>query len=189
MEEELIYIHHMATPRDVLLVSNALERLGLQVKEIEIGTAAFLNPGNVSYHQLEETVRELGFQLLDKKDKLFLEQVKGFLEDYLDKLFKRLDLPLLSVFLEKQMEMVYATISKRFRKIENRTIENYFIKLKADKVKSLLHTTDLSIEEIAIRLNYRNPRSLARMFKESTGLSLKKFKDGERPGYLLAFEE
>lgn len=176
MQEELIYIHHMTTPRDVLLVSSALESLGLHVQEIEVGTAAFLSSGDISFKELEGTLSQLGFRLLHKKDKLFLEQVKSLLEEYLDKLSEYLDLPLLSVYLEKQMEMGYATLSKRFRKIEDRTIENYFIKLKTEKVKSLLQTTDLSIEEIALRLKYKNPRSLARMFRYSTGLSLKKFK-------------
>lgn len=186
MQEELIYIHHMSTPRDVLLVSHELEGLGLQVKEIEIGTAAFLNRGDVSSQELEEALKRLGFQLLQKKDKLFIEEVKRLLNDYLENLYKRLDLPLMSVFLEKQMEMVYATISKRFRKIERRTIENYFISLKAEKVKSLLQTDDLSLQEIAFRLNYRSPRSLARMFRETTGLSIRDFIKGDRPGYLMS---
>lgn len=186
MREELIYIHHMATPRDVLLVSNELESLGLQVKEIEVGTAAFLNRGDVSAQELEEALKRLGFQLIQKKDKLFIEQVKSLLNDYLSNLCNRLDLPVLSVYLEKQMEMVYTTISKRFRKIEERTLENYFINLKADKVKVLLQSSDLSLEEIAFRLNYRSPRSLARMFKETTGFSIKDFKKGDRPAYLLA---
>ena len=187
MQEELIYIHHMLTPRDVLLLSNELESLGLQVKEIEIGTAAFLNPANVSARELEAAVERLGFLMLQKKDKLFIEQVKSLLEEYLENLYRRLDLPLLSVYLEGQMDIAYSTISKRFRKIERRTLESYFIGLKAEKVKNLLQTTDLSLEDIALRLNYRNQHSLARMFKETTGLSIKSFKKDDRPDSLLAF--
>ncbi len=186
MKEELIYIHHMLTPRDVLLVSNELESLGLQVKEIEVGTAAFVNNGNVSAQELEEALKRLGFQVLQKRDKLFIEQVKSLLNDYLANLYKRLDLPVLSVYLEQKMSMVYTTISKRFSKIERRTLENYFIGLKAAKVKDLLQSSDLSLEEIAFRLNYRSPRSLSRMFKDTTGLSIKDFKRRDRPGYLLA---
>lgn len=177
----------MLTPRDVLLVSHELEGLGLQVKEIEIGTAAFLNPGHVSSQDLEAALKGLGFQVLQKEDKLFMEQLKGLLDEYLANLYGRLDLPLLSVYLEKQMGIVYGAISKRFRKIERRTIENYFIALKVEKVKNLLQTTDLALEDIALRLNYRNPRSLARLFKETTGHSIREFRKGDRPGYLLSF--
>lgn len=185
MREELIYIHHMATPRDVLLVSEELESLGLQVKEVEVGTAAFLSAGQVSGRKLEEALHRIGYQVLQKKDKLFIEQLKSLLQEYLSKLHSSLDLPLLSVFLEKQLKMTYPTLSKRFRKIERRTIENYFIGMKANKVKSLLQTTDLSLEEVALRLNYRDSRSLARMFKEATGVSVYDFRKGDRAGHLL----
>lgn len=175
----------MATPRDVLLVSEELESLGLQVKEVEVGTAAFLSAGQVSGRELEMALQRIGYQVLQKKDKLFIEQVKSLLQEYLVRLHGSLDLPLLSVFLEKQLKMAYPTISKRFRKIERRTIESYFIKMKAHKVKSLLQTTDLSMEDIALRLNYRNSRSLARMFKDATGVSVYDFKRGDRAGHLL----
>ena len=47
MNEEIVYIDNMSSPRDILLVSQALEHVGLRVKEIELGAAAFMNPDMV----------------------------------------------------------------------------------------------------------------------------------------------
>lgn len=186
MNEEIIYIQHMDSPRDVLLVKDALESLGVKVKEIEIGTAAYINTSEVDSKEVKKALENIGYRVLQKNEKEFADNVKMFLEIYLDKLSACIPMPILSQFLENQMGWAYSTISKRFRKIENITIEKYFIRLKMGKVKTLLQSTDLSIKDISLRLNYSNPRSLARKFREVTGFSLYDFKNNNLIFYRLA---
>jgi YesN/AraC family two-component response regulator len=187
MKEEIIYIQNMLTTRDILAVSNALEQLGLKVQEIELGMAAFINTTNQDREALAKALAAIGYRLLQKEEKDFVDQVKLWVEDYLSKRYESAEESLLSDYLEGNMAIPYPRISKRFRKIENRTIENYFIGLKVEKVKSLINTTDLSIKDIASRMKYSGPKSLAKTFKGTTGLSIYHYKKKDHPGYLLAY--
>lgn len=186
-KEEIIYIQNMFTPRDILSVNNELERLGLKVKGIELGTAAFINTVNLTKEKLVKALEEIGYLVLEKSEKEFVDQVKHCIGAYLDKLYTNIEVPLLSDFLEGQMAMPYGRISKQFRKMERRTIENYFICLKVEKVKRLINTTDLSIRDIALRMKYSGPQTLAKTFKETTGLSIYQYKKKEHPGFLMAY--
>lgn len=186
-KEEIVYIQNMLTPRDILSVNNELERLGLKVKGVELGTAAFINTGNLKRKELVKALKDVGYYVLEKKEKEFVDQAKNCIGVYLDKLYSNIEVPLLSDFLEEQMGMSYGRISKQFRKLERRTIENYFISLKVDKVKSLINTTNLSIRDIALRMKYSGPQTLAKTFKETTGLSIYQYKKKDHPGFLMAY--
>lgn len=184
MKEEIIYIHHMLTPRDILSVSNELERIGMQVKKVELGAAAFMNPNELSTNELSKALHNIGYRLLQKGEKEFIEQVKSLISAYLEKLHTKPEPPLLSRYLERHIGLAYSTISKRFSRIEGRSIESFYIDLKVSRIKQLIQNTDLSIKEIALSLNYSSPRSLARIFKDSTGFSVYSYKNTGRMGYL-----
>lgn len=186
-KEEIIYIQNMLTPRDIMAVSNVLERLGLKVKEIELGTAAFINVTHQNSEVLAKNLAAIGYRLFEKEEKYFVDQVKHGVSDYLRKRNANLEVSLLSDFLENYMGMPYARISKRFRKIEGRTIENFFISLKIEKVKSLINTTDLTIKDIAVQMKYSGPKTLAKTFRERTGLSIYHYKRRDHPGFLLSY--
>ena len=177
MKEEIIYIQHMDTPRDIMLVSQELERLGVRVKGVELGTAAYISSPDKSTGQIEKALKDLGYRVVEKSEKEFVDNVKLFLRVYLEKLGACMQVPLLSQFLEEQMGIAYSTISKRFRKIEERPIGKYFIRLKIGMVKNMLQSTDMSVQDISARMNYSNPRSLARKFREETGFSVYDFKN------------
>ena len=176
----------MDSPRDIMLVSKALERLGLRVKGVELGTAAFIASSDVELKQVEKALKEVGYRVLQKSEKEFADNVKLLLGMYLEKLIACVPMPLLSHFLEEQMGIAYPAISKRFRRIEDKTIEKYFSGLKIGKVKSMLQFTDMSIKDISLRMNYSNPRSLARKFRKETGFSLHDFKKKNLMQFRLA---
>ncbi|WP_017730562.1 helix-turn-helix domain-containing protein [Nafulsella turpanensis] len=186
MQEELIYIHNMTSPRDILSVSNELERIGLKVKEIELGTAAFVNSVNIKAKDLAVALEKIGFRVLQKQDKELTEEVKFLLGNYLAMLREKGAVPNLSDFLEEQMKKPFSSVSKRFRKIEGRTIENYYISLKMEYVKHLLNSSSMSVSEISARLHYSSARSLARVFKEHTGYSIYDFRNKERMAFMMS---
>lgn len=187
MKEEIIYLKNMISPRDILSVSNELERLGMQVKEIELGTAAFMSSGKVGKEELARALKDIGYRLLQKEEKEFTEEVKLLLAEYLDQVCQEKgQAPLMSGFLESRMGISYSSISKRFRKLEERTVENYLIFLKVSKVKKLINSTNLDIPSIARCLNYSSPASLARVFREVTGYSVYDFKNKEKMAYRMA---
>ena len=188
MKEEIIYIQDMESPRDIMLVSQELESLGVRVKSIELGTAAYINLQDRSKETIERALKGIGYRVVEKSEKEFADNVKLFIGMYLEKIGACMQVPLLSSFLEEQMGVAYATISKRFRKIENLPVGKYFIRLKMGKVKNMLQSTDMSIKDISACLNYSNPRSLARKFREETGFSLNDFKSRNLMMFRMASE-
>ena len=70
----------------------------------------------------------------------------------------------------------YNYLSNLFSEIEGTTIEKYFIAQKIEKVKELLVYDELSLSEIAFRLNYSSVAYLSNQFKKVTGLTPSHFK-------------
>ncbi|MDC3301206.1 AraC family transcriptional regulator, partial [Flavobacteriaceae bacterium] len=63
-----------------------------------------------------------------------------------------------------------------FKFSENISIEKYFLKLKVEKIKEYLSYNELTIKEIAYKLNYNSISHLSNHFKKETGYSPSSFK-------------
>ena len=60
----------------------------------------------------------------------------------------------LSDYIADRLHQDYGAVSSLFSEIENTTIEQYFIAQKIERVKELLAYGELSLGEIADKLNY-----------------------------------
>jgi AraC-like DNA-binding protein len=58
-----------------------------------------------------------------------------------------------------------------FSEVENKTIEQYYIQLKVERVKELLTYNELNLNEIAYQLNYSSFAYLSNQFKKVTGIT------------------
>ncbi|MDD7913315.1 helix-turn-helix domain-containing protein [Polaribacter ponticola] len=61
--------------------------------------------------------------------------------------------------------------------MEFKTIEQFIIEQKIEKVKELLIYNELSISQISYDLNYSSPQHLSRQFKQVIGLTPTQFKN------------
>jgi AraC-like DNA-binding protein len=78
--------------------------------------------------------------------------------------------------LSEELNHDYSYLSNLFSEVEGTTIEKYFIAQKIEKVKELLVYDELSLSEIAYRLNYSSVAYLSNQFKRVTGLTPGHFK-------------
>ena len=83
----------------------------------------------------------------------------------------------LSAFLADQLARNYFSLTKLFRKSENKTIELYTIEGKIERVKQLLREGELTLSEISYRLGYSNVQHLSNQFKKIVGSSVSQFKE------------
>ena len=67
-------------------------------------------------------------------------------------------------------------MSNLFSEVEGSTIEKYFIAQKIERVKELIVYDELSLSEIALKLNYGSISYLSKQFKKVTGLTPTHFK-------------
>jgi AraC-like DNA-binding protein len=64
-----------------------------------------------------------------------------------------------------------------FSEVQGITIEHFIINHKVEKIKELMIYSDLTITEIAYKMNYSSVAHLSTQFKKVTGLSPSHFKN------------
>jgi two-component system, response regulator YesN len=60
-------------------------------------------------------------------------------------------------------------LSRLFKENSGTGFNEYRLKIKIEKAEKLLKTTDLTVNQIAIQLGYKNPESFIRIFEKSLG--------------------
>src|SRR5690606_6371077 len=81
-----------------------------------------------------------------------------------------------SAEISNETMLSYQYISTLFSSIEGITIEKFIIDQKIEKVKELLVYDELTLSEIAYRLQYSSVQHLSNQFKKVTGLTPSYFK-------------
>jgi len=68
------------------------------------------------------------------------------------------------------------TLEKRFRKLLSRSLHEEILAVRMGRVKQLLTETKLSLEQIAVTMNYEHPEYLSVVFKREVGLTPREFR-------------
>lgn len=171
-----LFVKNMVCDRCIMVVQGELEKLGIETKSVKLGevvTAQELEPEK--RQQLEASLEALGFHLIDNKKSRIIEQVKNVIIDLVHYQNNEAKINL-SDILSQRLNLDYNYLSNLFSDIEGITIEKYFIAQKIEKVKELLVYDELSLSEIAYRLNYSSVAYLSNQFKKVTGLTPSHFK-------------
>ncbi len=172
----VLFIKNMVCNRCIMAVENELKKLGLEAKNVALGKVTLeseLTPDQ--RNQLNYALNPLGFELIDDKKSRIIEQIKNIIIDLVHHQDNDLRTNL-SDLLNSKLNHDYSYLSNLFSVVEGTTIEKYFISQKIEKVKELLVYDELSLSEIAFRLNYSSVAYLSNQFKKVTGLSPSHFK-------------
>jgi AraC-like DNA-binding protein len=171
-----LFIKNMVCNRCIMVVQNELDKFGLDVKNIRLGEVILdKEPSTEEKDKLEKALILLGFELIDDKKSRIIEKIKNSIIDlvhYQDNDTKTN----VSDVLSSKLHHDYNYLSNLFSEVEGTTIEKYFIAQKIEKVKELLVYDELSLSEIAFRLNYSSVGYLSNQFKKVTGLTPSYFK-------------
>ena len=171
-----IFIKNMVCNRCIMVVHNELEKLNLDVNTVNLGRVDLNTPLQPSDKiKLKSVLLPLGFELIDDKKSRVIESIKNIIIDVVH--HQESDIKInLSDLLSSELQLDYNYLSTLFSEVEGTTIEKYFIAQKIEKVKELLVYDELSLSEIAHRLNYSSVAYLSNQFKKVTGLTPSHFK-------------
>ena len=182
-QENALHIKNMVCNRCIMVVKNQLEQLGLQPVSVELGIAIL--PGKITdevYQAVKVSLEPFGFELIDDKKSQMIEQIKDAIIELVH--YNDNDLKVnLSDYLTTKLNRDYSSLSKLFSEVTNTTIEKYLIAQKIERAKELLVYGELSLNEIADKLNYSSAAYLSAQFKSITGLTpshFKKIKENKR---------
>lgn len=175
-ETEELHIKNMVCPRCEMVVKDTLEGLGLTVHEVELGRAVVEKPAAISQEEINEGLQKYGFELLEGRSRRLVEQIKTLIIKYIQETEDAEEAPKISEYLSGNLNQNYPALSSEFSRTEKITIEKYLIHLKIERVKELLSYGELTLSEIAYKLNYSSVAYLSNQFKQITGMSVTDYK-------------
>ncbi len=181
--DNILHIKNMVCNRCIMVVKSQLEQLGLSPVSVELGIVVM--PDKITdeiHHAVKESLEPLGFELIDDKKSQVIEQIKDAIINLVHYNDDELKVNL-SDYLTDKFNRDYSTLSKLFSEVTNTTIEKYLIAQKIERAKELLVYGELSLNEIADKLNYSSAAYLSAQFKSVTGLTpsyFKKIKENKR---------
>lgn len=176
-----LYIRNMVCARCKLVVSNELNHLGYNPTSVELGEVEF--PNDISSDdkaRINDHLKQFGFELIDDKRSRLIERIKSIVVDIVHNKDSELKTNL-SELLSNELLHDYQYLSNLFSAVEGTTIEKFFIAQKIERVKELLIYDELSLSEIAFRLNYSSVAHLSSQFKKVTGLTTSQFRSISGP--------
>lgn len=171
-----LFIKNMVCNRCIMVVQNEMDKLGLNAKNIKLGEVTLDRElSGEERIALDKMLTNVGFELIDDRKSRIIEQIKTVIINLVhhQKSDKKYNL---SNVLSEKLHHDYSYLSNLFSEVEGTTIEKYFIAQKIEKVKELLVYDELTLSEIAYRLNYSSVAYLSNQFKKVTGLTPSHFK-------------
>lgn len=167
----------MVCNRCKMVVKSELEKLGYKPTNISLGEITLEKElTNQEKEQIDKTLQSVGFSIIDDKKSRLIEKIKTLIVELVHQNNNELKTNL-SDYLSNQLHNDYKYLTTLFSEVEGATIEKYFIAQKIERVKELLVYDELSLSEIAYKLNYSSVAHLSAQFKRITGLTPSHFKD------------
>ena len=171
-------IRNMVCDRCIRVVREELERLGLDVRSVELGSAVISQrSGEIDLAQIRNILEENGFELIEDRRRKLIESAKLSII----RLVHRNQGPLparfrLSTYIQKETGEDYPRLSTLFSSVEGITIERFFILQRIERVKELLKYGDRALKDIAWDLGFSSTQHLSNQFKQVTGMTPSDFR-------------
>jgi len=147
---------------------------------VGLGEVSFVADTSFDLNAFERSLGLLGFGLLEDSNAIIVKKVKQLVEEVYSGEY---DFPndfRFADLITARCQKDYDSVSDLFIKIEKTTIKQYIIDFRINKVKEFLVYGDLTLTDIAFRLNFNSVAHLSAQFKQQTGLTPSFFKEVKR---------
>jgi AraC family transcriptional regulator len=180
MEQQTILIKGMVCNRCLLTIETELLQMGHTPVKMSLGEVSYMPNKAHDSTALEERLTLLGFSLLENKNVKMTKEVKRLVEEVYGGDYDFPERFRFSDLVRQRLQKEYATVSDAFIATEKKSIEQYIIEFRINKIKEYLVYTDLTLADIAFRLNFNSVAHLSTQFKQQTGLTPSYFKNIRR---------
>jgi AraC family transcriptional regulator len=175
----VLHIKNMVCDRCIMVVRQQLQNIGLEVGEVNLGSATVQpEPDSEQLSLISSQLKLLG--LLDNEKDRIVEKIKSLIIEkvhYSDLADTHLNF---SQYLSEGLNKDYAYLSRMFSDAEDTTIEKFIIQQKIEKVKELLEYGELNLNEITWKMGYSSSAHLSAQFKSITGSTPSQFKSSQQ---------
>lgn len=166
----------MVCPRCISAISNILKQLEIPYVSIKLGEVKLVSALNSNIKSgLSQSLQNSGFSLIDDRKSQLIEQMKTLVVDKIHYSPEGLDLKWAD-YISQNLHLDYKYLSSLFSSVESITFEQYIINHKIERIKELIVYDELTLSEIAFKLNYSSVSYLSNQFKKVTGMTASQFK-------------
>ena len=152
------------------ILKEQLDKLGVSYS-IESTKEVTINDELTEEQELKlvTSLGKYGVTIIDNYQTELVQRIKDTINEMLAD--DEANLYKVSSYLADKLNYSYAYLSNLFSETTYTSIESFVILKKVDYVKELIVNTDLTLTEIAYRLNYSSVAHLSAQFKKTTGLT------------------
>lgn len=178
MQADVLFVKNMVCHRCTLAVEDVLKKSGIPFKQVITGEIHLSEKlAAEQFENLSKALTVIGLELIDNRMSGTIEKIKQLVIKKARNEVDEKDAKLkLSTYLSQHLHLEYTYLSGFFSSVEGRTIENYFIEQRIEKVKELLVYKEMTLSQIAFDLEYSSVAHLSNQFKKITGLTPSHFK-------------
>lgn len=166
----------MACESCKVFVREALLEMDITTLKVELGEIETKEDvTDDEKRELNKKIKEVGLELLEKKQGVLIEKIRQIMIDYVYKSDEKPNVKF-SVLLSEELNLSYTYLANFFSEVEATTIEQFIIALKIERIKELIIFGEDNFSEIAHKLHYSSVAHLSTQFKKATGLTPSHFK-------------
>jgi AraC-like DNA-binding protein len=166
----------MVSIRCKMAVKDVLKKLGLHFIVVDLGEVEIMEElDSELLSKLKNNLIEIGLELMDDHKAILIEKTKNVITEMIH---NSDEIPKVnySDFISKKLDYDYTYLSNIFSEVKGITIQQFIIIHKIERIKELIIYDQLSISEIAWKMNYSSVAHLSNQFKKMTGLTPSHYK-------------
>lgn len=167
----------MVSNRCKTAVKEELKHMGLHYILVDLGEIEIMEViSNEKREELRSRLCAIGLELMEDKKAILIEKIKTIIVEMVhhsDEIIKTS----FSDYLSKKLDYDYTYLANLFSEVQGTTIGQFIICHKIERIKELIIYNELTISEIAWKLNYSSVAHLSNQFKKITGLTPTHFKN------------
>ena len=178
MSQNVLLVKNMVCQRCLLAVEEVLKKTAIPFEQVITGEIHLKEKiSKEQNNRLKCDLAVIGLELIDNRMSGLIEKIKQLvIKKARNEVSEKERKTKLSVYLSQHLHHEYTYLSSFFSSIEGRTIENYFIEQRIEKVKELLVYNEMTLSQIAFDMEYSSVAHLSNQFKKITGLTPSHFK-------------
>lgn len=170
-DSQKIFVQYMVSRRCKMKVEEELKNLGFDYFNVDLGVIEMRKNLNKEQIELLKTkLLESGLVLIEDVRSILIEKIKTTI---IQMVHHNKELPEMNVstYLADKLQYDYTYLSNIFSETKGITIQQFIIIHKIEKVKELLLYNELTLSEIAYKMQYSSSAHLSAQFKKITGLT------------------
>tara|TARA_R110002049_G_scaffold114646_1_gene265882 strand:+ start:806 stop:1360 length:555 start_codon:yes stop_codon:yes gene_type:complete len=157
------------------VIAEKLAELNVKYKTLSFGEIEFLE--NISKEKLDslnDSLNEYGSEIVENQKSILVQKIKDTIIDMVFNEDTNVNVKS-SVYISEKLDHSYGYLSNLFSEVTFTSIENFIILQKIEYTKQLITSNELTLTDIAYKLNYSSVAHLSTQFKNTTGITPSSF--------------